>query len=86
VFESSNILLDHNWIAWFIQADGTFGLNYTKAPRMKLGYMPTAVSCYSTWTWFNCFRKNYRINGLWYYCKTHWWETDIKYLSLIFRI
>ncbi|KAF2135054.1 uncharacterized protein K452DRAFT_212836, partial [Aplosporella prunicola CBS 121167] len=25
-------------IAGFVQADGTFGLNYTKQPRMKLGY------------------------------------------------
>lgn len=38
VFESSNIKLDHNWIAGFVQADGTFGLNYTKQTRMKLGY------------------------------------------------
>lgn len=38
VFEPSTIKLDHNWIAGFVQADGTFGLNYTKQPRMKLGY------------------------------------------------
>lgn len=38
VFEPSIIKLDHNWIAGFVQADGTFGLNYTKSPRMKLGY------------------------------------------------
>ena len=38
VFEPSNMKLDHNWIAGFVQADGTFGLNYTKQTRMKLGY------------------------------------------------
>jgi hypothetical protein len=38
VFEPSNTLLDHNWIAGFTQADGTFGLNYTKAPKMRLGF------------------------------------------------
>lgn len=43
VFEPSTIKLDHNWIAGFVQAchaspGGTFGLNYTKQPRMKLGY------------------------------------------------
>lgn len=30
--------LDGHWIAGFTQADGTFGLNYTKQPRMKLGF------------------------------------------------
>lgn len=30
--------LDPHWISGFVQADGTFGLNYTKAPRMILGY------------------------------------------------
>lgn len=38
VFEPSSMKLDHNWIAGFVQADGTFGLNYTKQPRMKLEY------------------------------------------------
>lgn len=40
VFEPSTMKLDHNWIAGggFVQADGTFGLNYTKQPRMILGY------------------------------------------------
>lgn len=38
VFEPSTMKLDHNWIAGFVQADGTFGLNYTKQPRMLLGY------------------------------------------------
>lgn len=38
VFEPSSMKLDPNWIAGFVQADGTFGLNYTKQPRMKLGY------------------------------------------------
>ena len=37
VFEPSDLKLDHNWITGFVQADGTFGLNYTKQPRMKLG-------------------------------------------------
>jgi hypothetical protein len=32
------ILLNPYWIAGFIQADGTFGLNYIKSVRMKLGY------------------------------------------------
>jgi hypothetical protein len=27
-----------NWIAGFVQADGTFGLNYTKQVRIRLGY------------------------------------------------
>ncbi len=31
-------LLNPNWIAGFVQADGTFGLNYTKQIRMRLGY------------------------------------------------
>lgn len=30
--------LDPNWIVGFAQADGTFGLNYTKQARMKLGF------------------------------------------------
>ena len=38
VFEPSSIKLDPNWIVGFVQADGTFGLNYIKQPRMKLGY------------------------------------------------
>ena len=37
-FEPNTMKLDHNWIAGFVQADGTFGLNYIKQPRMKLGY------------------------------------------------
>ena len=32
------ILLNPYWIAGFVQADGTFGLNYIKSKRMKLGY------------------------------------------------
>lgn len=36
VFEPSNMKLDHNWIAGFVQGDGTFGLNYTKQAIMKL--------------------------------------------------
>lgn len=31
-------LLNPYWIAGFVQADGTFGLNYVKAARFKLGY------------------------------------------------
>ena len=31
-------LLNPYWIAGFVQADGTFGLNYIKSVRMKLGY------------------------------------------------
>jgi len=38
VFEASNLKLNPNWIAGFVQADGTFGLNFTKQERMKLGY------------------------------------------------
>lgn len=38
VFEPSKTPLDPNWIAGFVQADGTFGLNYTKQVRMKHGY------------------------------------------------
>lgn len=30
--------LDLNWITGFTQADGTFGLNYTKEPRVNLGF------------------------------------------------
>lgn len=37
-FEVSSAALDKNWIVGFAQADGTFGLNYTKQTRMKLGY------------------------------------------------
>jgi hypothetical protein len=38
IFKSNTELLHPNWIAGFIQADGSFGLNYTKQIRMKLGY------------------------------------------------
>jgi hypothetical protein len=38
VFEPSNAVLDKYWITGFAQADGTFGLNYSKQARMKLGY------------------------------------------------
>lgn len=38
VFETSKMRLDSNWIAGFVQADGTFGLNYTKQKRMTHGY------------------------------------------------
>lgn len=37
VFVPSIIKLDHNWIAGFTQSDGTFGLNPTVSPRMRLG-------------------------------------------------
>lgn len=37
-FEPSKETLDKYWITGFTQADGTFGLNYTKQARMKLGY------------------------------------------------
>lgn len=30
--------LDPYWISGYVQVDGTFGLNYTKVPRMILGY------------------------------------------------
>lgn len=36
-FEISNMKLDYNWISGFVQADGTFGLNYIKEERNKLG-------------------------------------------------
>lgn len=38
VFESSDAGLDKYWITGFAQADGTFGLNFSKLARMKLGY------------------------------------------------
>jgi len=38
VFVPSEEKLDPNWIVGFTQADGTFGLNYIKQSRMKLGY------------------------------------------------
>lgn len=38
VFQPSIIKLDPHWIVGFVQADGTFGLNYIKQSRMKLGY------------------------------------------------
>lgn len=38
VFKPSNSRLNKYWIAGFAQADGTFGLNYSKQARMKLGY------------------------------------------------
>nr|YP_010183891.1 hypothetical protein LI393_mgp18 [Coccidioides immitis]QVG62014.1 hypothetical protein [Coccidioides immitis] len=38
IFEPSNMKLDLNWITGFTQADGTFGLNYTKEPRVNLGF------------------------------------------------
>jgi hypothetical protein len=38
VFVPSEEKLDPNWIVGFTQADGTFGLNYIKQSRIKLGY------------------------------------------------
>lgn len=38
VFVPGKDKLDPNWIVGFTQADGTFGLNYTKQSRMKLGF------------------------------------------------
>lgn len=38
IFEPSNMKLDLNWITGFTQADGRFGLNYTKEPRVNLGF------------------------------------------------
>jgi LAGLIDADG endonuclease len=38
VFEPSKMPLNPYWITGFVQADGTFGLNYTKQVKMKLGY------------------------------------------------
>lgn len=35
---SKEVALDKYWITGFAQADGTFGLNYSKVTRMKLGY------------------------------------------------
>ena len=37
-FVNSNTKLNGHWIAGFTQADGSFGLNYTKVSGMKLGY------------------------------------------------
>ena len=38
LFKFSTKRLNPHWIAGFVQADGTFGLNYTKQKRMTLGY------------------------------------------------
>ena len=38
VFEPSVLNLNPNWIVGFVQADGTFDLNYIRQFRMKLGY------------------------------------------------
>lgn len=38
IFEPSTKLLSPYWITGFVQADGTFGLNFTKQRRMILGY------------------------------------------------
>lgn len=38
LFEPSNIKLDLNRITGFTQADGRFGLNYTKESRVNLGF------------------------------------------------
>jgi len=37
-FLSNTSPLNPNWISGFVQADGTFGLNYIKSSRSKLGY------------------------------------------------
>lgn len=39
IFKYSIEPLHPNWIAGFVQADGSFGLNYTKQIRMRLGYI-----------------------------------------------
>jgi hypothetical protein len=38
LFDVDKKELNSYWIAGFVQADGTFGLNYTKQNRMTLGY------------------------------------------------
>lgn len=38
-FIPKTCLLDLNWIAGFVQADGTFGLHYVKSVRSKLGFV-----------------------------------------------
>jgi hypothetical protein len=37
-FISNTYKLNGHWIAGFTQADGSFGLNYSKATKMRLGY------------------------------------------------
>lgn len=37
-FVPTKVVLDKYWITGFAQADGTFGLNYSKLTLMKLGY------------------------------------------------
>lgn len=38
IFKLNTNLINPYWIAGFVQADGTFGLNITKQNRMILGY------------------------------------------------
>jgi hypothetical protein len=38
IFKSDSNLLNPYWIAGFVQADGSFGLNYSKATNNALGY------------------------------------------------
>jgi hypothetical protein len=69
--------LDPNWIAGFVQADGTFGLNYTKQVRMRLGYtcQPQFRVCqHERDLSGGRFKHNYCDNGLWNSCvrSTNW--------------